>query len=73
MSATAAPPAAVHASRADPNVVLTLVPADASVEAIALSSARCPGAPNCGHLALVAAFGRRVREAGHLGAARRHA
>jgi MFS family permease len=49
------------------------VPADASVEAIALSSARCPGAPNCGHLALVAAFGRRVREAGHLGAARPHA
>jgi EmrB/QacA subfamily drug resistance transporter len=36
---------------------------DAQVEAIALSFARCPGAPYCGHLARVAAFGRRVRGA----------
>jgi hypothetical protein len=33
------------------------------VEAIALSFARCPGAPYCGHLARVVAFGRRVRGA----------
>ena len=33
------------------------------VEAIALSFTRCPGAPYCGHLARVAAFGRRMRGA----------
>ena len=31
------------------------------VEAVALSFARCPGAPYCGYLARLAAFGRRVR------------
>ena len=31
------------------------------VEAIALSFARCPGAPYCGHLARLVAFGRRIR------------
>jgi EmrB/QacA subfamily drug resistance transporter len=36
-------------------------PADEDVKAAALSFARCPGAPYCGHLARVAAFGRRVR------------
>jgi EmrB/QacA subfamily drug resistance transporter len=36
---------------------------DERVEAIALSFTRCPGAPYCGHLARVAAFGRRVRGA----------
>jgi hypothetical protein len=30
-------------------------------EAIAMSFARCPGAPYCGHLARLVAFGRRVR------------
>jgi MFS family permease len=35
--------------------------ADEQVEAIALSFARCPGAPYCGHLARAVAFGRRVR------------
>ena len=35
--------------------------ADEHVEAAALSFARCPGAPHCGHLAHVLAFGRRVR------------
>jgi len=38
-------------------------PADAHVEAIAMSFARCPGAPYCGHLARVVAFGRRMRAA----------
>jgi predicted MFS family arabinose efflux permease len=36
-------------------------PADEGVKAVALSFARCPGAPYCGHLARVAAFGRRLR------------
>jgi EmrB/QacA subfamily drug resistance transporter len=36
-------------------------PADADVEVVALSFARCPGAPYCGHLARAVAFGRRVR------------
>jgi EmrB/QacA subfamily drug resistance transporter len=55
-------------------VALALLPrrrraaADAQVEAIALSSARCPGAPNCGHLARLAAFTRRVRHAGPVAA-----
>jgi hypothetical protein len=31
------------------------------VETVALSFARCPGAPYCGHLARVVAFGRRLR------------
>jgi EmrB/QacA subfamily drug resistance transporter len=37
--------------------------ADAQVEAVAISFARCPGAPYCGHLARLVAFGRRVRGA----------
>ncbi|HEY7257014.1 MAG TPA: MFS transporter [Solirubrobacterales bacterium] len=37
--------------------------ADEQVETVALSFARCPGAPYCGHLAGVVAFGRRVRGA----------
>src|SRR3954447_9590379 len=36
---------------------------DERVEVIALSFTRCPGAPYCGHLARVVAFGRRVRGA----------
>ena len=36
-------------------------PGKEHVEAIALSFARCPGAPYCGHLARVVAFGRRIR------------
>jgi EmrB/QacA subfamily drug resistance transporter len=50
-------------------VALVLLPrrqraaGDEHVEAIALSFARCPGAPYCGHLARVVAFGRRVRGA----------
>jgi EmrB/QacA subfamily drug resistance transporter len=36
-------------------------PADEDVQMVALSSARCPGAPYCGHLARAVAFGRRVR------------
>ncbi len=36
---------------------------DEHAEAIALSFARCPGAPYCGHLARVVAFGRRMRAA----------
>jgi hypothetical protein len=36
---------------------------DEGVEVIALSFTRCPGAPYCGHLARVVAFGRRVRGA----------
>ena len=35
-------------------------PADAHVQAVALSFARCPGAPYCGHLARAVALGRRV-------------
>ena len=31
------------------------------VEALAFSFARCPGAPYCGHLARLVAFGRRIR------------
>jgi predicted MFS family arabinose efflux permease len=38
-------------------------PEDEHVEAIAISFARCPGAPYCGHLARVVAFGRRLRDA----------
>jgi EmrB/QacA subfamily drug resistance transporter len=38
-------------------------PEDAHAEVIALSFARCPGAPYCGHLARVVAFGRRMRSA----------
>ena len=34
---------------------------DASAETLALSFARCPGAPYCGHLARLVAFGRRIR------------
>jgi EmrB/QacA subfamily drug resistance transporter len=34
---------------------------DDQVETVALSFTRCPGAPYCGHLARVVAFGRRVR------------
>jgi EmrB/QacA subfamily drug resistance transporter len=36
---------------------------DEHVEVLALSFTRCPGAPYCGHLARVVAFGRRVRGA----------
>jgi EmrB/QacA subfamily drug resistance transporter len=32
-----------------------------AVEAVAFAFARCPGAPYCGHLARLAAFGRRIR------------
>ena len=35
----------------------------AHAEAVALAFVRCPGAPHCGHLARVAALGRRMREA----------
>lgn len=48
-------------------VAITLLPsrhratADEDVEMVALSFAGCPGAPYCGHLARVVAFGRRVR------------
>jgi EmrB/QacA subfamily drug resistance transporter len=38
-------------------------PRDQRVEAIAISFARCPGAPYCGHLARAVGFGRRVRGA----------
>jgi predicted MFS family arabinose efflux permease len=50
-------------------VALVLLPrhrretGDVHVEAIAMSFARCPGAPYCGHLARVVAFGRRMRAA----------
>jgi hypothetical protein len=50
-------------------VALALLPGrrrkaeDEHVEAIAMSFARCPGAPYCGHLARVVALGRRVRGA----------
>jgi hypothetical protein len=38
-------------------------PGDRHVAALAMSFARCPGAPYCGHLARVVAFGRRMRGA----------
>ena len=38
-------------------------PADEHVATLALSFARCPGAPYCGHLARLVAAGRRVRGA----------
>ena len=50
-------------------VAITLLPGrprearDAHIETLALSFARCPGAPYCGHLARVVAFGRRMRGA----------
>ena len=50
-------------------VALALLPGrrreagDAHVEAIAISFARCPGAPYCGHLARAVALGRRIRGA----------
>jgi EmrB/QacA subfamily drug resistance transporter len=50
-------------------VALVLLPGrrreagDSRVSAVALAFTRCPGAPYCGHLARVAAFGRRVRDA----------
>jgi EmrB/QacA subfamily drug resistance transporter len=48
-------------------LALALLPArrreaeDEQVETVALSFARCPGAPYCGHLARLAALGRRIR------------
>jgi EmrB/QacA subfamily drug resistance transporter len=36
-------------------------PEDEGVEAVAISFARCPGAPYCGHLARMVAFGHRLR------------
>jgi len=36
-------------------------PEKQEAEAIALSFARCPGAPYCGHFARLVAFGRRIR------------
>jgi hypothetical protein len=36
-------------------------PEQAGAETLALAFARCPGAPYCGHLARVVAWGRRVR------------
>ena len=38
-------------------------PGKEHAEAVAFSFARCPGAPYCGHLARLAAFGRRMRAA----------
>ncbi|HEX8857327.1 MAG TPA: MFS transporter [Thermoleophilaceae bacterium] len=38
-------------------------PEDEAVETVALSFARCPGAPYCGHLARIVALGRRMRSA----------
>jgi MFS family permease len=38
-------------------------PGDRHIAALAMSFARCPGAPYCGHLARVVALGRRMREA----------
>jgi EmrB/QacA subfamily drug resistance transporter len=38
-------------------------PRDEPVEAVAFSFTRCPGAPYCGHLARLVAFGRRMRAA----------
>ena len=35
---------------------------NAKVEKVALSFARCPGAPSCGHLARVVTFARGMRE-----------
>jgi EmrB/QacA subfamily drug resistance transporter len=49
-------------------LALTLLPRhkraaeNEQVETLAISFARCPGAPYCGHLARVAAFARRMRE-----------
>ena len=37
---------------------------DVNVETVAMSFARCPGAPYCGHLARVAAWGHRMRAHG---------
>jgi predicted MFS family arabinose efflux permease len=54
-------------------VALVLLPGrprkadDEHVEAIAMSFARCPGAPYCGHLARLVALGHRLR-GGHTGA-----
>ena len=48
-------------------VALVLLPArkrnpqNQDIEAIALSFARCPGAPHCGHLIRLAALSRRIR------------
>ena len=50
-------------------LAITLLPGrpreakDEEVEAITISFVRCPGAPYCGHLARVVAFGRRMRGA----------
>jgi EmrB/QacA subfamily drug resistance transporter len=50
-------------------VALALLPGrrrhadDAQAEAIAMSSARCPGAPNCGHLARLVAMARHLHHA----------
>jgi EmrB/QacA subfamily drug resistance transporter len=50
-------------------LAITLLPgrrrerADEGVEAVAISFARCPGAPYCGYLARVVALGRRMRGA----------
>ena len=50
-------------------LAITLLPGrrrerkDEQVEAITISFIRCPGAPYCGHLARVVAFGRRMRGA----------
>jgi MFS family permease len=38
-------------------------PADAHLEALAMSFTRCPGAPTCGHLTRLATLGRRMRGA----------
>jgi sugar phosphate permease len=38
-------------------------PAEVEVQTLAMSFARCPGSPYCGHLARVAAWGHRVRVA----------
>jgi hypothetical protein len=50
-------------------LTLTLLPgrkreaADVHAETLAISFARCPGAPYCGHLARVVALGRRMKAA----------
>ena len=50
-------------------MAMTLLPGrprraeDEQVEAISMASARCPGAPYCGHFARLVAVGRRVRAA----------
>jgi hypothetical protein len=36
-------------------------PENEDAETLALAFARCPGAPYCGHLARLVAFGRRIR------------